>query len=138
MSWLEQFQNDVNRGGPGCPANAAIGATLTHIEPGRATIEYTFSADHTNPPGVLHGGVLSILADSAMGIAFMATLPEGVNGTNTGLTIEFLRPTTHGKLIAKGTVIQAGRSMSLMESTIVNSEGKLVAKASSRFLRLPA
>lgn len=137
-TWLEKFQQAVADNGPGCPANAAIGASLTFIEPGRARIDYEFSADHTNPPGVLHGGILTLLADSAMGMAFMATLGPGENGTNTGLHMEFLRPTSGGRLTAKGHTVQAGRTMSLMEATIQDEKGRLVAKGSSRFVRLPS
>ncbi len=135
-SWLERLQAAIASGGPGCPADGLIGARLTSIEPGRACIEYEFSADHTNPPGVLHGGVLTILADSAMGMAFMATLGPGENGTNTGIHIEFLRPTTAGRLVAEGTIVQAGRTMTLMDATVRDAEGRLVAKATSRFVRL--
>lgn len=136
-AWLERFQAAAAAGGPSCPADALVGARLVAVEPGRAVLRYDFDAGHANPPGVLHGGVLTLLADSAMGTAFLSTLDGDASGTNTGMHIDFLRPTTAGSLEAEARVVQQGRTTALLEASLRDGEGRLVARASSRFLRLP-
>src|SRR4051794_11623169 len=47
---------------------------------------------HANPMGTVHGGVLTTLADSAMGMAYAAQLREGETFTTLELKINFMRP----------------------------------------------
>lgn len=137
-SWLERFRAAVAQGEPGCPADRLVGARLAHVEPGHAVLRYGFDPAHANPTGVLHGGVVTLLADSAMGTAFLSTLDADQVGTNTGIHVEFLRPTTRGVLEAEGRVVQSGRTSALLEATVRDASGRLVARATSRFLRRPA
>src|SRR3989442_11814651 len=50
------------------------------------------SAQHFNPMGTLHGGILCDIADAAMGIAFASTLGPGESFTTVELKINFLHP----------------------------------------------
>lgn len=134
-AWLERFEAAARAGAPSCPADALVGARLVDVEPGRAVLRYDFDPGHANPPGVLHGGVVTLLADSAMGTAFLASLDGGA-GTNTGIHVEFLRPTSAGALEVEARVVQSGRTTALLEADVRDGEGRLVARASSRFVRL--
>ena len=48
--------------------------------------------EHLNPLGVVHGGILSTLLDSAMGCAVHTTLAAGETYTTLGLDVKFVRP----------------------------------------------
>jgi uncharacterized protein (TIGR00369 family) len=121
---------------PPAPFPSYIGITLIAIEPGRARMEMTTDARHTNPMGTLHGGVPCTLADSAMGLAFASTLPDGESFTTLELKINFLRPVWSGKLIAEGIVVQRGRTIGLAECTVTDENGRLIARASSTCMTL--
>ena len=121
---------------PPPPIARLIGFTLTEVEPGRAVVELEVGPQHANPMGTLHGGVLCDIADAAMGMAYAATLGEGVSFTTLELKINFLKPVRAGKLVATGRVIKGGRTVGLVECDIVDDKDSLVARVSSTCLTL--
>lgn len=114
-----------------------MGFRVTAIEPGEAVIEMQAGPEHANPNGVLHGGVLCTIADSAMGIAHATTLGEGEAATTLELKINFLRPVWRSRLRAVGKVIKRGKTISLVECDVTDETGRLVARASSTCMTMP-
>lgn len=91
---------------------------------------------HYNPLGGVHGGVLSILLDTAAACAVQTTLPAGIGYTSIDLTTKFLRPVTvdSGMLRCEGTVISRGRRTALAQAHLTDESGRLVAHATSSCL----
>jgi uncharacterized protein (TIGR00369 family) len=89
-----------------------------------------------NPVGVVQGGFLAAVLDSAMGAsAVSAHRGAKVAVANTEMKVSFLRPATLGdELTCTATVLKAGSVISFLEAKIVNADGKLVATASSSYL----
>src|ERR1043166_10148898 len=111
MSSLADVVQQIYRGELSPPPGARlIGFTLTAIQHGQAVIEFEAGAQHANPMGTLHGGILCDIADSAMGMAYASTLGEGESFTTLELKINFLRPVTSARLTAEGTIVQQGRT----------------------------
>ncbi|KLU03644.1 hypothetical protein RISK_004051 [Rhodopirellula islandica] len=79
----------------------------------------------------MHGGLVSALADAAMGIAFGRTLLSSEDFSTIEMKVSFIRPVREGLLSAKATVIQRGLRIGFVECQITNEKGKLVATASS-------
>jgi len=121
---------------PPPPIATLLGFTLTSIAPGQASIEFEASAQHANPMGTLHGGVLCDIADAAMGMAYASTLEEGETFTTLELKINFLKPVWHAKLQAVGQVVKHGRTVGLVECDITDPSGALVARAMSTCMTL--
>jgi uncharacterized protein (TIGR00369 family) len=121
---------------PQPPIANLLGATLTAIQPGKARVELVADERLANPLGTLHGGVLCDIADAAMGMAFAATLAEGESFTTLELKINFLRPVWRATLAAEGTVVHQGRTISMIECSITDERGRLVARATSTCLTL--
>lgn len=108
----------------------AIGFVNEHY-----VVELEVEPRHLNPVGIVHGGVLCTLLDTAMAKAFFETLPkEKRQGAGLELKINFLRPTVTGKLTAFGQLINPTRRTAFVEGYILNKEGKLVAKASATMI----
>ncbi len=82
-----------------------------------------------NPMGFVHGGVLSLLADAAMGIAFGRTLDQKHRFATIELKINYIRPIKQGRLRAVGTLVQRGLRVGFLECRITDQRGKLVATA---------
>src|SRR3954447_6518569 len=99
---LEQLQAVVRSGGKIAPIAKTLGFTLTHIEPGTATIELDVDERFWNPMGTLHGGILVDIADAAMGLAYAAALNDDESFTTLELKINYLRPFKEGHLKAVG------------------------------------
>jgi uncharacterized protein (TIGR00369 family) len=119
------------------PIAQLIGFYPLSVEPGRAVFELVADPSrHANPMGTLHGGVLSTLADTAMGMAYAASLGENETFTTLELKINFLRPVWSGRLRATGRVVQVGRTVGLTECDIVDDQDRLVARASSTCMTL--
>ncbi len=120
------------------PIARLLGFALRAIEPGRAVFEMEVDERHHNPMGTLHGGIYCDLADAAMGYAYAATLGEGEAFTTVELKINFFRPMRRGKLIAEANLIKAGSTLGYVECDVKEQNGKLVAKAASTCMKLPA
>jgi uncharacterized protein (TIGR00369 family) len=102
-----------------------------------ATIEIvTDTARHGNPAGTVHGGVLCDVADAAIGTAHATGLDEGESLTSLDLQINFFRPVWNDRLRAIAKPVHIGRTVSRYVCDILNSEGKLVAQATSTVMTL--
>ena len=108
-----------------------LGITFTSQSNGNSVAEYRAQADHANPMGTLHGGVLCDLADAAMGVAFATTLGPGESFTTLELKINFLRPVWTGLLKAEADVISRGRTIGLVSCKITDENRRLIASATS-------
>ena len=118
---------------PGAPVAETIGMINFSGEPGAISVELDPELRHYNPLGVVHGGVISMLLDTAAGCSVHSTLQPGEMYTSLDLTVKFLRPVTtdSGRLRAEGQVIQRGRRTSLAQAQLFDGSGKLVAHATS-------
>lgn len=89
-----------------------------------------------NPAGVVQGGFLAAIADSAMGAAAVSAAGgRKVIVANTDLRISFLRPVAPGSVVScTARVIKSGRSITFVESTIVDQSDEVVATASSTYV----
>ncbi|WP_430454349.1 PaaI family thioesterase [Rhodopirellula europaea] len=98
---------------------------------GQAIVNINCGPQHHNPMGRVHGGLVSALADAAMGIAFGRTLLSSEDFSTIEMKVNFIRPIREGRLSAKAVVIQRGLRIGFVECQITDKRGKLVATASS-------
>ncbi len=129
---LRAFLEALRRGeAPDPPVGELVGFRFVSLEEGEAVYELEAGERHANPMGTVAGGVLVALADVAMGLAFVATLEEGESFTTLELKINFLRPVWTGRLVARGRVVDRGRTIGLTECDVSDEQGRLVAHATS-------
>ena len=86
--------------------------------------------------GTIHGGILCDIGDAAMGLAHATLLQEGESFTTLELKMNFLRPLWNSTITAVGEVVKAGATVSLVECTITDDQGRMIARASSTCLTL--
>ncbi len=114
-----------------------LGARVAEAEPGRVVIALQTGPQHRHGGGVVQGGVITQIADAAMGMS-LATLQEDGNwNTTIELKINFLRPVIEGELRAIGRVIEMRQSLLFSEADVVDAAGRLVARASSTCMVVP-
>ncbi len=113
------------------PAGATTGITAVAVGDGWARFDLEPAEWHYNPLGSVHGGILSTLADSALGCAIHTKLPAGTGYTSLDLTIKFTRAATveSGLLRCEGKVVTIGRRVATAEARIVDSQDRVVAHA---------
>jgi uncharacterized protein (TIGR00369 family) len=93
---------------------ATLGARLSRVAPGEVDVEVATRGDLVQQHGFLHAGVIASAADSACGYAALSLMPAGA----AVLSIEFkktnlLAPATGDRIVARGRVIRAGRTVSV-------------------------
>jgi uncharacterized protein (TIGR00369 family) len=107
---------------------------LVETGEGTAVVEMATTKDMANHSGVVHGGMISTLADSAMGRSLRTLSPGVVRAMSFDLKLNFINAAKVGeKLRATGHVIHAGRRTVVAECRVEGSDGRLVATASATF-----
>lgn len=135
-----EFMNKLLSGElPGAPIASHLGMELTEVGNGTVTFRCRPDESHYNPIGMVHGGLVATLLDSALGCATHTTLPAGTGYTSIEIKVNFLRPVTSdsGPLICTGNVTKAGRRVAFAEGDVVDRHDKTVATASGSLLIFP-
>ncbi len=102
----------------------------TNREIGEAEVFLNVDQRMHNPMGMVHGGIISLLADAAMGIAFGRVLSEKFSFATIELKTNYIRPVKQSRLHASAKLITRGLRIGFLECRIVDQRGKLVATAS--------
>ena len=118
---------------PQVPYDDALGFRKTVRCPGDVVIEVDVDERLHNPMGSLHGGVLMVLLDSAMGNNMTMLLEPGQTTTNTEMQVRFLAPVVAGALVAEAHILHRTNRSVLWEATVRHA-GAVVARATSTFL----
>jgi uncharacterized protein (TIGR00369 family) len=113
---------------------AWLGLTDVSQEDGLAVVDMAATADMANSAGFVHGGMISALADSAMGRALRTIKPGVVRSMSFDLKLSFISAAKVGETLrATGRVVHAGRRTAVTECRVEGQNGRLVATASGTF-----
>jgi uncharacterized protein (TIGR00369 family) len=112
------------------PLCATLGVTAGGLAPELVVLHLDWRADLCTTGGLLHGGVLMALADSAGAACAFLNLPDGATGTSTiESKTNFLRAVDEGASVtATATPLHAGRSTVVVETEVRDAAGRLVTK----------
>ena len=99
-------------------AMALIHAEIPVIEEGRAEIEIPHWDGVLQQHGFVHCGVVGMIADSAAGYAAMTVVPEGTSVLTVEYKINMVAPANGDKIVAKGSVLRAGRTLLLTKADV--------------------
>jgi uncharacterized protein (TIGR00369 family) len=120
----------------GAPSRAWewLGMRLVDTGEGTAVVSMTTTEDMANHSGFVHGGMISTLADSAMGRSVRTLKPAVIRAMSFDLKLNFINAAKVGEdLRATGHVIHAGRRTVVAECRVEGADGRLVATASATF-----
>jgi uncharacterized protein (TIGR00369 family) len=109
---------------------STIGARLTDVQPGAVTIRLPFRDDLTQQHGFLHAGTIASVADSACGYAALSLMPADAGVLSIEFKVNMLAPAKGDAIVARGTVIRAGRSIMVCRAdvhAVSGTEEKLIA-----------
>jgi uncharacterized protein (TIGR00369 family) len=68
--------------------------------------------------GFVHAGALASIADSAAGYAALTLMPPGAGVLTTEFKINLLAPGLGERIMARGKVIKAGRTLTLAQTDV--------------------
>ena len=139
LSGLEYMQGLRDGTIPPPPIAVLMQFRPVEVEAGRVVFECDPSQAHYNPIGMVHGGLVCTILDTATGCAAHSTLAAGVGYTSVEIKVNYLRPVLSdtGVLTATGQVIKGGNRVIFAEGNVTTGKGELVATASSTLLVRP-
>ncbi|HEX5050668.1 MAG TPA: PaaI family thioesterase [Planctomycetota bacterium] len=118
--------------------NRFFGFELQHRGADRVEVALPVRAEFLQEEGVVHGGVLTALADTAAVYLLWPDLPPDRGMTGIECKMNFLGAAmlSAGPLVATATPLRIGRTIAVCE-TVVQQAGRTVAKGTFTFLLRP-
>ena len=116
-----------------------VGARVDEAQEGYSRLSLVLEERHTNPNGVMHGGVVATIMDSAAAVALGRLRGEKMRRSNPHATVEMnvglIAPARPGdELVIEGRVLKLRRSVAFCEAEARRvSDGELIAKGRFTF-----
>ena len=120
------------------PFHRWAGIELVRVGGGEAELAMDLEDHHFNPQRIVHGGIISAMADTSIGLALRSKLPAGVTHRTAQLNVHFLAKGEGNRLVGRGRSLHLGRRMGYGEAEVVDGTGRLLARATATFIVLPA
>jgi len=121
------------------PLAATLGMRADEYAPEQVVLSLEWAPALCTTNGVMHGGVLMALADSAGGACATLNLPVDATGTATiESKTNFVGAVRTGNVTATSTPLHRGRTTMVVETVVRDAEGKLVAKVTQTQIVLRA
>jgi len=120
----------------------ARGTHFLEVSAERAVAELAFRPDLAQLTGLFHGGVILSLADeTATACSVASVMPDGAwDPAKFPLTIQLsanlIRNTNTGKLIAEAVPLHRGRTSMVMQTTVRDEQGRVMALITATLLIL--
>jgi uncharacterized protein (TIGR00369 family) len=118
------------------PFAKLLGLELVALSSGTATLGLTIRKELKQNHGVVHGGAIASLIDTATAFAIISLLTAKERVTTVDLTISYLRPLTDGRITAAAKVLRAGRRLFVVSADVFDRDGKLSTTALSTYIKL--
>jgi acyl-CoA thioesterase len=113
-----------------------LGIELVEIEPEKVVMQLEMREQLRQPHGLLHGGAIASLIDTAMAFAVVTRLTESEKASTVDLTVQYLRPHTEGKIVCTAKVLKAGKRLLFVSAEVENEQEKLIATALSTYTKV--
>lgn len=108
-----------------------LGATLgirTSGDPDEVEATLEWAPELCTAAGLLHGGVLMALADSAGGVCAFLNLPAGAHTATIESKTNFFGAVTEGTVRARSRPLHRGRTTIVVETDLYDSSDRHVAR----------
>jgi acyl-CoA thioesterase len=113
-----------------------LGIEVESVGPGTATLLLPVREELTRNHGIIHGGAVASVIDSAFAFAIIPLLAENERTVTVDLTIHYLRPLSGGTSRTDARVVRAGRRVITVSAELFDENEKLAATALSTYLRI--
>jgi uncharacterized protein (TIGR00369 family) len=140
MSGLEFLRGLLDGTLPAPPFAEVMDVWPREVERGRVVFEAVPSSRLYNPMGLVHGGWLALVLDTAMGCAVHSVLAAGESYRTIDLQTTFVKAVreSSGRVRCEGRVLHVGERVASAEGRVTSADGALLAHGSETCLRLSA
>jgi len=118
------------------PFATLLGIELEQAERGSATLRLNIRDELRQIHGVMHGGAIATLIDTATAFAIVTLLEDKERFSTVDLMVNYLRPLQEGTATATARVLRAGRRLITVSADVFDDGGNLAATALSTYLKL--
>jgi uncharacterized protein (TIGR00369 family) len=138
MSGIERLRSVLKGEIPPPPIANLMNMKIDDVGEGYAVFSIEPEEYHYNPGGLVHGGVLATLLDTAMACAIYTLLPQGVGNTTLELHVNYVRPVTTdtGVLYCRGETLHKGGQIATAAGKVYDSNNRLYAHATTTCMLL--
>jgi uncharacterized protein (TIGR00369 family) len=113
-----------------------LGIEIDHVDKDGALLGVEVKKDLLNVQGVMHGGAIASLVDTAVAIAIAGASETDLKFTTVEMKINYLSPVSQGRVRASARLIRNGRRIIVAECDVLDWKEKLVAKGLVTYIRL--
>jgi uncharacterized protein (TIGR00369 family) len=110
------------------PLAATLGLRVASASPDEVRLELDHRDELCTAGGVLHGGTLMSLADTAGAVCAFLNLPDGASTTTVESKTNLLAAIRGGTVAAISTPLHAGSTLIVVETELRRDDGRLAAK----------
>jgi uncharacterized protein (TIGR00369 family) len=111
-----------------------LGIEVINIGEDIAQLRLQINQNQFNQNGIIHGGVICSLADSAAAVLLLSIIESGKTLSTIELKINFLSSVKSGNVYADAKIIHKGSKIAVLEIDINNEEEQLIAKCLTTFM----
>ena len=115
-----------------------VGMRFLEISPDRVLATLEVREELKQPWGILHGGAIATLLDTAAGAGAVANLERGQQSVTVEIKVNFIGSVRTGMVTVEAVPLHRGRSTMIWESRARDAEGRIVAAALSTHMTLAA
>src|SRR3979411_349125 len=105
------------------PIAQHMGFDITDVAPGRFEISQPFCRELAFGYGAFQAGPIGTVADMAAACAGATMLPDGWAASTIDYTLKLLAPAVGEKLVARGRVVRAGRTLTVAAGDVFAGRG---------------
>ena len=120
------------------PFAGHLGLVLDEASPDRVIARLDWAPHLCTTAGVMHGGVLMSLADTVGALVTFLGLPEGATTATITSTSQMFRPVSGGTVRAVAVPVHRGRTTVTAQTSLYDSEQRLVAQTTQIQVVRPA
>jgi uncharacterized protein (TIGR00369 family) len=113
-----------------------LGIEIDSIEPGRARLSVEVRKDLLQLAGVMHGGAIASLIDTAVAMAIIGTSEPDARFTTVEMKVNYLSAIREGRVVAEARLVRDGRRIIVADCDVFDSKGRLAAKGLLTYIRL--
>jgi len=118
-----------------------LGASLDSVAPGMVEISIRPHTAISQQHGFVHAGAVTAIADSAAGYAALSLMAPGTGVLSTEFKINLLAPAAGDRIVARGRVVKAGRTLTVAQTEVFAQNGgeeKLIALLTATLMAVEA
>ena len=122
---------------PPCARHLGFELIDFSVEDGWAEVAFNPRAEFANPAGAVQGGFVCAMLDDAMAVSASISRRLTVIVPTLQMSVSYLNPTPVARVVARGEVLRFGSSSVVMQGTLRDTEGKVLAVATATAVPRP-